>query len=159
LSFSSLPRRPAGADVFCLPKAASASSVHQFDGEQMANAALIIEVGRSRNVPPRGWLIAISAALQESSLRNVPPGDRDSAGLLAPLHLLQQLLDGEAVVLYRNLPPARVKLRRWFADRDLKRLAAMPNSGAEVSLDDCVPIAATADVVTASGMRHQRSDR
>jgi type IV secretion system protein VirD4 len=38
--------------------------------------------------------------------------------------LAQQLPDGEAVVLYQNLPPARVRLRRWFADRDLKRLSA-----------------------------------
>jgi type IV secretion system protein VirD4 len=43
---------------------------------------------------------------------------------LAPLHLLQQLPDGEAVVLYQNLPPARVRLRRWFADKDLRRLAS-----------------------------------
>ena len=42
---------------------------------------------------------------------------------LAPLHLLQQLPDGEAVILYQNLPPARVKLRRWFADADLRRLS------------------------------------
>jgi type IV secretion system protein VirD4 len=44
---------------------------------------------------------------------------------LAPLHLLQQLPDGEAVVLYQNLPPARVRLRRWFADKDLRRLASV----------------------------------
>jgi type IV secretion system protein VirD4 len=43
---------------------------------------------------------------------------------LAPLHLLQQLPDGEAVVLYQNLPPARVRLRRWFADKDLRRLTS-----------------------------------
>lgn len=42
---------------------------------------------------------------------------------LAPLHLLQQLPDGEAVVLYQNLPPVRVRLRRWFADKDLRRIA------------------------------------
>jgi type IV secretory pathway TraG/TraD family ATPase VirD4 len=42
---------------------------------------------------------------------------------LAPLHLLQQLPNGEAVVLYQNLPPVRVRLRRWYADKDLRRLA------------------------------------
>ena len=52
-----------------------------FDEEQLANAAKIIEVGRARNVPPSGWVVALTAALQESSLRNVPYGDRDSAGL------------------------------------------------------------------------------
>lgn len=42
---------------------------------------------------------------------------------LAPLHELQQLRDGQAAVLYQNLPPAKVKLRRWFDERSLKRLA------------------------------------
>jgi type IV secretion system protein VirD4 len=42
---------------------------------------------------------------------------------LAPVHTLQQLPDGQAILLYQNLPPARIKLRRWFADRDLRRLA------------------------------------
>jgi type IV secretory pathway TraG/TraD family ATPase VirD4 len=37
--------------------------------------------------------------------------------------VLQQLPNGEAIVLYQNLPPARVRLRRWFADKDLRRLA------------------------------------
>ena len=36
---------------------------------------------------------------------------------LAPLHQLQQLPDGEAVLLYQNLPPARVRLLPWYADR------------------------------------------
>ena len=48
---------------------------------------------------------------------------------LAPLHVLQQLPDGEAVVLYQNLPPARVRLRRWFADKHLRKLAESPASG------------------------------
>jgi type IV secretion system protein VirD4 len=47
---------------------------------------------------------------------------------LAPLNVLQQLPDGQAIVLYQNLPPAKVRLRRWFADRDLRRLAAGPSS-------------------------------
>ena len=42
---------------------------------------------------------------------------------LAPLHLLQQMPAWEALLLYENLPPSRVKLRRWFTDRDLRRLA------------------------------------
>ena len=33
---------------------------------------------------------------------------------LAPLHVLQQLPDGRAVLLYQNLPPARVDLLPWF---------------------------------------------
>ena len=35
---------------------------------------------------------------------------------LAPLHRLQQLPAGQAVLLYENLPPARVRLLPWYAD-------------------------------------------
>lgn len=42
---------------------------------------------------------------------------------LAPPHALRQAEHGTAVLVYGNLPPARVRLRPWFADRDLRRLA------------------------------------
>ena len=51
------------------------------DAEQRANAQLIIRVGRELGVPDRGLAIALGAAMQESSLRNLPAGDRDSIGL------------------------------------------------------------------------------
>jgi len=40
--------------------------------DQMRNAAIIISVGQQLKVPPRGWVIAIATALQESRLRNLP---------------------------------------------------------------------------------------
>jgi type IV secretory pathway TraG/TraD family ATPase VirD4 len=43
---------------------------------------------------------------------------------LAPLHLLQQLPDGHAVLLYQNLPPARLRLLPWYADRRFRHLQA-----------------------------------
>jgi hypothetical protein len=47
---------------------------------------------------------------------------------LAPLHLLQQLPGGKAVLVYENLPPARIRLRRWYTDRRLMQAAtAEPN--------------------------------
>jgi murein DD-endopeptidase MepM/ murein hydrolase activator NlpD len=53
--------------------------------EQIHNAAVIISVGQQLKVPPRGWVIAIATALQESSLVNLGDlGDRndhDSLGL------------------------------------------------------------------------------
>jgi type IV secretion system protein VirD4 len=60
-------------------------------------------------------------------------GESDQREPLAPVHLLQQLPAGEAVLLYENLPPARVRLRRWFDDRALRRLAAieLPDPTAE----------------------------
>ena len=42
--------------------------------------------------------------------------------LLAP-ETLRQLPDGEALLLYGRLAPTRLKLRPWFGDRRLKRLA------------------------------------
>ena len=49
--------------------------------EQEANAAVIISVGRELGVPDYGIVIALATAMQESSLRNISYGDRDSVGL------------------------------------------------------------------------------
>jgi cell wall-associated NlpC family hydrolase len=49
--------------------------------EQRSNAAVILSVGDAMGVPARGAVIAISTALQESRLRNLAYGDRDSLGL------------------------------------------------------------------------------
>jgi peptidoglycan DL-endopeptidase CwlO len=51
------------------------------DAEQTANAAAIVAVGKARKVPQYGWVIALATALQESGLRNLTYGDRDSLGL------------------------------------------------------------------------------
>jgi type IV secretion system protein VirD4 len=45
---------------------------------------------------------------------------------LAPLHKLQQLPAGQAVLLYENLPPARVLLLPWYNDRRFRYLKAKP---------------------------------
>ena len=50
-------------------------------GEQVANAAVIIAEGKKASIPSFGWVVAIAAALQESGLRNLDYGDRDSQGL------------------------------------------------------------------------------
>jgi murein DD-endopeptidase MepM/ murein hydrolase activator NlpD len=53
--------------------------------DQIRNAATIVRVGQQMQVPPRGWVIAIATALQESRLRNLPnlgaKNDHDSIGL------------------------------------------------------------------------------
>jgi murein DD-endopeptidase MepM/ murein hydrolase activator NlpD len=59
----------------------SGVTVSDLNGDQLANARTVISVGRSLDVPSRGWVVAIAAALQESGLRNVRYGDRDSQGL------------------------------------------------------------------------------
>lgn len=55
--------------------------VTPLSAEMAANADIIIAVGRSIGVPDRGIVIALAAAMQESSLRNISFGDRDSLGL------------------------------------------------------------------------------
>ncbi|WP_433531219.1 M23 family metallopeptidase [Micromonospora sp. CA-263727] len=78
---------PAGGA--CLPPGPPAATVSgavpepvgRWDTEQVGNAAIIVAVGRDRQAPPRGWVIAVATAMVESSLRNLPGGDRDSLGL------------------------------------------------------------------------------
>jgi type IV secretion system protein VirD4 len=41
---------------------------------------------------------------------------------LAPAHLVREAKPGTAVLIYGNLPPARLRLRPWFADRKLTHL-------------------------------------
>ncbi|WP_353944562.1 heavy metal transporter [Streptomyces sp. HUAS MG91] len=52
-----------------------------FTSEQAVNAATIAAVGTSRGMPERAVTIALATALQESGLRNIGYGDRDSLGL------------------------------------------------------------------------------
>ncbi|WP_223169318.1 MULTISPECIES: LysM peptidoglycan-binding domain-containing protein [Microbacterium] len=51
------------------------------DAEQIDNARLIIQIGRELGVPDRGIAIALGTAMQESWIRNLDGGDRDSLGL------------------------------------------------------------------------------
>lgn len=53
----------------------------KFTREQRDNAGTIIAVGRGLNVPSRGIQVALMTALQESGLRNLDHGDRDSVGI------------------------------------------------------------------------------
>lgn len=49
--------------------------------EQAANAATISMVAVGRDLPPKASTIALATAIQESKLRNLTYGDRDSVGL------------------------------------------------------------------------------
>jgi len=73
-STSSLPELPgctaevAGRTVYLEP-------------DQASNATLIAAIGTRRGLPARAVSIALAAAYQESKIRNLPYGDRDSLGL------------------------------------------------------------------------------
>lgn len=54
---------------------------YELSPEQAANAATISAVGMTRGLPERAVTIALATAMQESALRNIDHGDRDSLGL------------------------------------------------------------------------------
>jgi hypothetical protein len=54
---------------------------YEFTPEQAVNAATIAAVGTGRGMPERAVTIALATSLQESGLRNIRHGDRDSLGL------------------------------------------------------------------------------
>jgi len=49
--------------------------------EQASNAAIVVAEGIRRGLPARAASIALATAFQESNLRNIDYGDRDSVGL------------------------------------------------------------------------------
>jgi hypothetical protein len=53
----------------------------RLEGDEVTNAATIDAVGRNLDIPTYGEVIALATALQESGLRNLTYGDRDSLGL------------------------------------------------------------------------------
>jgi LysM repeat protein len=55
--------------------------VPQLTDEMRANARTIMAVGHELGVPAQGIVIALATAMQESSLRNIGYGDRDSVGV------------------------------------------------------------------------------
>jgi cell wall-associated NlpC family hydrolase len=60
---------------------AAGATLETLSDEQKQNASTIIGVGKELNTPPRAWLVALATAMQESTLRNINYGDRDSLGL------------------------------------------------------------------------------
>lgn len=83
--------------------------------EQLANAAVIVATGRERGVPERGLWVALATALQESGLRNIDYGDRDSLGLFQ-----QRPSQGWG-------SPAQVQDPRYAATQFYDRLVEVPD--------------------------------
>ncbi|WP_045743640.1 MULTISPECIES: hypothetical protein [Actinoplanes] len=72
------------ADASCVPTPAASTpdtALKDWSKAQVANAKVIVSIGEERGVPEKGLVIAVATALQESSLRNLRGGDRDSIGL------------------------------------------------------------------------------
>lgn len=65
----------------CAPAEAEFGVMAGYEREQLSSAATIVAVGQQMNVPQQGWVVALATAIQESGLRNLDHGDRDSLGL------------------------------------------------------------------------------
>jgi murein DD-endopeptidase MepM/ murein hydrolase activator NlpD len=78
------PDYPEGA---CDPSVTSGASaqtnvrVGDLNQDQMNNAATIVATGQKLNIPERGLIISLMTAMQESTMKNLDHGDRDSVGL------------------------------------------------------------------------------
>jgi N-acetylmuramoyl-L-alanine amidase len=59
----------------------SGSAAVRLSGEMLDNARTIAEVGRSAGLPDDGIVIALTAAMQDSSLHNLAFGEGDAVGL------------------------------------------------------------------------------
>lgn len=65
----------------CVTRAIAGGRSVTLDAAQRENARIIIDTGRRQGIPTRGLVIAVATAMQESTLRNLHWGDRDSVGL------------------------------------------------------------------------------
>src|SRR5256885_734450 len=65
----------------CVITAPDGSTRYTLTPVQADNAATIAGVGVGMGIPDHAVSVALATAMQESGLRNLPGGDRDSAGL------------------------------------------------------------------------------
>ena len=72
--------QPAAVPAVVEPASVSAAT-SALDDSMIANARVIIAVGRELGVSDQGIVIALATAAQESTMRNLDWGDRDSVGL------------------------------------------------------------------------------
>ncbi|MBB1242919.1 hypothetical protein GL263_04965 [Streptomyces durbertensis] len=65
----------------CVVRGGEDDSPYHLEPQMLRNAATIEAVGSARGLPERAVTIALATAMQESMLRNIDYGDRDSVGL------------------------------------------------------------------------------
>ncbi|MGW4218424.1 C40 family peptidase [Streptomyces bacillaris] len=88
--------------------------------EQIPNARTIVATGITMNVPARGQVVALATALQESTLRNIDYGDRDSVGLF------QQRPSQGWGTRQQILDPVYASTKFYSALKSLKNWESMP---------------------------------
>ena len=65
----------------CVPQVPGGQDELRLDAQQWQVSRTIIDVARSLDVGERGWVVALATGLQESGLRPLQYGDRDSLGV------------------------------------------------------------------------------
>ena len=70
----------------CGPASATTvqGDVAGYSGEQLQNAAAIMNAATSLGLSPRAQLLGVMTAMGESSLRNIVYGDYETSGILNP---------------------------------------------------------------------------
>jgi hypothetical protein len=96
-------------------RCAVAGAAFTLSPEQAANARTIAAVAAARHLPERAVVIAVATALQETHLRNLPYGDRDSLGLFQ-----QRPSQGWGT-------PAQVQDTSYAAGKFFDHLVTVPN--------------------------------
>jgi hypothetical protein len=59
----------------------STGTIYAMEPEQLLNASIVADLAMRRTLPQQAVIVALATALQESKLRNLTYGDRDSIGL------------------------------------------------------------------------------
>lgn len=73
-------------DTYCAeePRAFAAAGVDGWRGDQLENAAIIVQTARGMGFDRDGQVIGVMAAMGESSLHNVDYGDWETSGVTNP---------------------------------------------------------------------------
>jgi hypothetical protein len=79
--FHTLGRTPGCTVAAAADVTSGAPVTFSLSGEQAQNAATIAASGMRLGMPDHAVTVALATAMQKSGLRDVPVGDRDSAGL------------------------------------------------------------------------------
>lgn len=110
----------------------------QLSTEQQQNANTIVSVCKSLGVGDHGAVLAIMAALQESSLRNLNYGDRDSVGLFQQRPSMgwgsiSQIMDPAfattSFINGRGSNPGLTKIKGWQTMPAWQAIQAVQRSG------------------------------
>lgn len=87
-----------------------------FTATQSTNAAIIVRAGQDMNIPPRGWVVAVATAMQESGLKNYA-NSRVPSSMALPHEAVGH--DHDSVGLFQQRPNPPEGAGSWGTVREL----------------------------------------